>query len=278
MAVCCSSARSRSGTRLPSACGPCPRSGCDAVADDLVVRLHGGPDPDGEIDAGGLVALIGALQLLMTRIARHLVDQARPGRSAGVVERAARVRLVGLDPRTTVLRFAVGEDDVLGEGLEQEVTDALFELVRGLGNETPPAWTTPLLGDACVDLLDALARTSRTTSLGGSRFRETSFRPGDLSRDRWPRTDPPRTYGTVETVRGRLDRIDLRRGIVRVLDDAGRDVVVEGVVPESDPALFDGAPDPAAVARLLGQEVVVTGPASRGPGGLRLRGATIRPA
>jgi hypothetical protein len=247
------------------------------VADDLVVRLHGGPDRDGEIDAGGLVALVGALQLLTTRIARHLVDQTRPGRSAGVVERAARVRLVGLDPHTTVLRFAVGEDDVLGEGLEQEVTDALFELVRGLWNETPPAWTTPLLGDACVDLLDALARTSRTASLGGSRFREASFRPGDLSRARWPRSDPPRTYGDVETVRGRLDRIDLRRGIVRLVDDAGRDVVVEGVVPESEPALFDGAPDPAAVARLLGQEVVVTGPASHGPGGLRLRGATIRP-
>ncbi len=37
-----------------------------------------------------------------------------------------------------MLRFAVGEDDVLGEGLEQEVTDALFELVRGLWNEAPP--------------------------------------------------------------------------------------------------------------------------------------------
>ncbi len=248
------------------------------MADDLVVRLHGGPDRDGEIDAGGLVALVGALQLLATRIARHLVDQARPGRSAGVVERAARLRLVGLDPGTTVLRFAVGEDDVLGEGLEHEVTDALFELVRGLWNEAPPAWTTPLLGDACVDLLDALARTARTASLGGSRFREASFRPGGLSRAPWPRTDPPRTFGDAETVRGRLDRLDLRRGIARVLDEAGRDVVVEGVVPASDPALFGGPPDPTAVARLLGQEVVVTGPASHGPGGLRLRGATIRPA
>ncbi|HEY2224406.1 hypothetical protein [Actinomycetospora sp.] len=248
------------------------------MADDLVVRLHGGPDRDGEIDADGLVALVGALQLLMTRVARHLVEQARPGRSAGVVERAARLRLVGLDAGTTVLRFAVGEDDVLGEGLEHEITDAVFELVRGLWNEAPPVWTTPLLGDACVDLLDALARTSRTTTLGGSRFRDASFRPGDLSRLPWPRADPPRSYGAAQTVRGTLDRVDLRRGIVRVLDDAGRDVVVEGVVPDSDPALFGSDPDPAAVARLLGQEVVVTGPASRGPGGLRLRGATIRRA
>ncbi len=248
------------------------------MADDLVVRLHGGPDRDGEIDADGLVALVGALQLLTTRVARHLVEQTRPGRSAGVVERAARLRLVGFDPHTTVLRFAVGEDDVLGEGLEHEITDALFELVRGLWNEVPPPWTTPLLADACVDLLDALARTSRTASLGGSRFREASFRPGDLSRSPWTRTGPPRTYGDAETVRGRLDRVDLRRGIVRVLDAAGRDVVVEGVVPETDPALFGAEPDPAAVARLLGQEVVVTGPASHGPGGLRLRGATIRRA
>lgn len=248
------------------------------MADDLVVRLHGGPDREGEIDAGGLVALVGALQLLITRIARHLVDQSRPGRSAGVVERSARLRLVGLDAGATVLRFAVGEDDVLGEGLEHEVTDALFELIRGLWNEVPPGWTTPLLGEACVDLLDALERTSRTASLGGSRFREASFRPGDLSRARWPRTDPPRSYGAAETIRGRLDRVDLRRGVVRVLDDTGRDVVVEGVVSETDPALFGTTPDPAAVAGLLGQEVVVTGPASHGPGGLRLRGATIRRA
>ena len=148
-----------------------------------------------------------------------------------MVERAARLRLVGLDAGATVLRFAVGEDDVLGEGLEQEVTDALFELVRGLWNEAPPAWTTPLLGDACVDLLDALARTSRSATLGGSRFRDASFRPGDLSRSGWPRTDPPRSFGPAQTVRGRLDRVDLRRGIVRVLDDAGRDVLVEGVSP-----------------------------------------------
>jgi hypothetical protein len=257
------------------------------VADDLVVRLTGGPDRDGEIDADGLVALVGALQLLTTRIARHLVDQARPGRSAGVVERAARLRLVGLDPGTTVLRFAIGEDDVLGDGLEHDVTDALSELVRGLWNESPPPWTTPLLGDACLDLLDALARTSRTATLGGSRFREASFRPGDLSRAGWPRSDPPRTYGAPETVRGRLDRVDLRRGIVRVLDDAGRDVVVESVrgTTEADGALFgpdddsaEHTADPAAVAELLGQEVVVTGPASHGPGGLRLRGATIRRA
>ena len=142
----------------------------------------------------------------------------------------------------------------------------------------PPPWTTPLLGDACVELLDALSRTSRTATLGGSRFREASFRPGDLSRARWPRTDGHRTFGEPETVRGRLDRVDLRRGILRVLDDAGRDVVVEGISSDADPTLFGSGPDPAAVARLLGHQVVVTGPASHGPGGLRLRGATIRPA
>lgn len=246
------------------------------VADLLVLRLHRGPDHPGELDAAGLVALVGALQRLTTRVARHLVNQSRPGRSAGVVERAARVRLVGFgaDGAATALRFAVGEDDVLGEGLEHEVTDALSELVRGLWNEEPPAWTSALLGDACVDLLDALVRTARTCTFGGDRFREASFAPAGLSRDRWPRTDGPRAYGATAAIRGRLDRVDLRRRVLRVLDETGADVVVESLV-----AAYDSDADPVRdAARLLGTEVVVTGPASRGAGGLRLRGATIRPA
>ncbi|MEJ2869160.1 hypothetical protein WCD74_15405 [Actinomycetospora sp. OC33-EN08] len=246
------------------------------MADAVVVRLVGGPDHPGELDAAGLRGLLAAVQLVSTRVARYLVDQARPGRSAGVVERAARIRLVGLDAEgtATVLRFAVGEEGVLGDGLEHEVTDALFELVRGLWNERPPPWTTPLLGEACVDLLDALARVARTAAFGGARFREVSFAPAALSRDEWPREDAPRRYGETATVRGRLDRVDLRRRVLRVLDETGADVVVESVL-----AGYDVEGDPlVAAARLLGSEVVVSGPASRGPGGLRLRGATVRPA
>lgn len=246
------------------------------MADDVVVRLVGGPDHPGELDAAGLRGLLGAVQLLSTRVARHLVDQARPGRSAGIVERSARVRVVGLaaEGAATVLRCAVGEEGVLGDGLEHEVTDAVFELVRGLWNEVPPAWTTPLLGEACVELLDALARVARTATFGGARFREVSFAPAALSRDVWPREDAPRRYGAVATVRGRLDRVDLRRRVLRVLDETGADVVVESVL-----AGFDADADPfVAAARLIGSEVVVSGPASRGPGGLRLRGATVRRA
>ncbi|MDL5158676.1 hypothetical protein [Actinomycetospora termitidis] len=246
------------------------------MADAVVVRLVGGPDHPGELDAAGFRGLLAAVQLLSTRVGRHLVDQARPGRSAGVVERSARVRVVGLDGEgtATVLRFAVGEEGVLGDGLEHEITDALFELVRGLWNEEPPSWTTPLLGEACVELLDALARVARTAAFGGARFREVSFAPAALSREAWPREDAPRRYGAAATVRGRLDRVDLRRRVLRVLDESGADVVVESVL-----AGYDVEGDPlVAAARLLGSEVVVTGPASRGPGGLRLRGATVRPA
>ncbi len=235
--------------------------------DEIELRLRGTNLAGGEITFAGLSALAEAMQLLAMRLGRHLIGQEGAGRSPGTVERATELRLRGTFAGSTVLAIAVGEDDVLAEGLEHHTVDRLFEVFTGIAADRPPSWTTAPIGEAAVSLIDALARTSAECDLTSSTGRHPVVRllPRAASHSVWPAAEPVRPQRPGVSVSGRLDLIDLRRSRFRIRDRAGNDIPLEQVTNAAD------------VARLAGDVVTATGTATIGSRGqvVSLTGAEV---
>lgn len=238
-------------------------------ADEMTVRLSGTGLDDGEISFTGIAELAQAMQLLMTRIGRHLTGQDGPGRSPAVVERATELRLRGTAPGSTVLQVAVGDPGVLGEGLEHRSLDALLEIFDGIAGDEAPDWVTPLVGEATVEVLDALGTVSARCEVAAPSHRPTpiTFSARTASRSVWGVTTFAPELRRDVSVSGRLDLVDLRRARFRVRDAAGNDVRLEQVSRAGD------------AARLAGEVVTATGEAVLGSRGqiTSLRRVRIEP-
>ncbi|MFP5021908.1 hypothetical protein [Pseudonocardia phyllosphaerae] len=222
------------------------------------LRLTGTGLPPGEITFAGIAAVAEAMQRLSGRVGRHLTGHDGRGRSPGAVARATEFRLQGTDAGSTVLRAVIGEDGVLGEGLEHESLDALFDIFRGVASQQPPDWITPLLGETTVDVVEALAAVSDRCSVSSpaGRAAPIEFIPGAVHRDSWlsiPRAASLRRSDV--SVSGRLDLVDLRRELLRVRDAVGNEIRLEDVVGVDD------------ASRLIGQQVTATGEAVLGSRG-----------
>ncbi|MGH3565224.1 MAG: hypothetical protein ACRDRH_04170 [Pseudonocardia sp.] len=235
--------------------------------DELALRLQGTGVEDGQLTFTGIHRITGALQLLATRIGRTLIGQEGPGRSPLAVENATELRLRGLLRGSTVLDVAVGEDQVLGEGLEHQTVDQLFELFNGLATDTPPPWTTPAIGNAMVQVVDALTAVSERCELTSPGRIPVPVRPRSASRSVWPTEDgDTRTQADV-SVSGRLDLVDLRRARFRIRDAVGNDIVLLEVANVDD------------AAQLVGQPVTALGEGDLGARGqiLAVKGARVTP-
>lgn len=224
----------------------------------LELRLYGTGLPPGDITFDGLAAVAAALQRLSDRVGRHLTGHPGPGRSPAAVERATRFRLRGTEAGSTVLKAVIGEDDVLGEGLEHESLARLLDIFRGIAADRPPEWVTPLLGTTTVEVMDALASVStRCTVLSPlDGAAPIDFPPQAARRDAWMEIATPaaiRQQGL--SVSGRLDLVDLRRRRLRIRDAVGNDVQLENV------SGLDGA------GPLVGRQVTATGDAVLGARG-----------
>lgn len=223
--------------------------------DQLELRLQGTGVEDGQLTFAGLNKITGALQLLATRIGRALVGQQGPGRSPLTVENATELRLRGLHRGSTILDVAVGEDHVLGEGLEHRTVDQIFELFSGVATDRPPPWTTPSIGEAVVQVVDALTAVSDRCELTSPGRLLVPVIPGSASRSVWPTADVENHTQADVSVSGRLDLVDLRRSRFRIRDAAGNDILLLRVVNVSD------------AARLVGRPVTARGEATLGPRG-----------
>jgi hypothetical protein len=224
--------------------------------DEMTMRLSGTGLGDGEIGFTELAALAEAMQQLTLRIGRHLTGQEGPGRSPLAVERATALRLRGTARGSTVLDVAIGDEDVLGEGLEHRSLDALLEIFAGIAIDEAPTWVTPLLGEATVSVIDALSATSTRCEVATTRLlAPISFSPRTASRSIWnvTRAEPQRRPNV--SVSGRLDLVDLRRARFRLRDAVGNDINLERVKAAED------------AARLVGEVVTATGEAVLGSRG-----------
>lgn len=226
--------------------------------EELELRLSGTGLPPGDITFSGLAEVAATLQRLSERVGRHLTGHSGPGRSPSAVERATRFRLRGTGAGSTVLKAVIGEDGVLGEGLEHDSLAALLGIFRGIADDQPPNWVTPLLGEATVDVMDALAIVSERCSVVSPAYRAApiDFAPLTARRDAWiksPTAAPVRQQDV--SVSGRLDLVDLRRRRLRIRDAVGNDVQLDDVA------------DLDHSARFVGQQVTATGDAVLGSRG-----------
>jgi hypothetical protein len=133
--------------------------------DEMELQLRGTGLAPGEITFSDLEVVAHALQLVAVRVGRHLTDQEGPGRATAAVQRATELRLRGLAAGSTTLEISIGERGALAEWLENRTVDEVFDVVSGIATDRPPTWTTPLIGEAAVSLIDALAGASTECEL-----------------------------------------------------------------------------------------------------------------
>ena len=227
--------------------------------DEFELRLRGTDVADGDLTFAALNRITGALQQLATRIGRSLVGQDGPGRSPAVVEAATTLRLRGpLQPGSTVLPIGVGQEDVLGEGLEHQTVDRLFALMTGLATDTPPSDTSAQIGQAVVQVADALTFSASSCDFRSPKRSMVRLAPAAVSRLVWPTEEPEGTRRPDTVVTGRLDLVDLRRARFRVRDAVGNDIHLHDVAHAAD------------AAQLVGRLVTATGDAAFGTRGQML--------
>ena len=239
-----------------------------AVADSFSLHLSGADQPQGEIAFAHVPAICEALQTLSTRIGQHLAGKAGPGRPSDVVRHATELRLRGVRPGSTVLDVALGDEAVLVDvGLEHEVTDSLFELFAGVGQNQPPSWTTATLGEATIGVVDAVGSAATDVSFTSETRAAVRFRPAVVDRAIWPGAAKDAPDVAVVSLSGTLDRADLRSSRFRIRDVTGHDIALEHVE------------NPQAAAKLLGATVTASGISVRNDVGriIRLRSATVEP-
>ena len=219
---------------------------------DLELRLSGLPTPDGEIALADLVAITGPLQELALRVGRLAAEEERPGRSHAAVENVTRLRLTGVAEGSTRLTIAYGQPGVLpiDDGLEQRTADLFWDVVSALGSGRKPDWTTPLIDESAVRLLDALSRADEVALVRGA-GRPMTFRPTAVDRAPWTRSGD-RVADTEVTMVGLLEAVDLASGRFRLRDDVGNRIPLQRVV------------DPHGAAKLVDQKVSATGHPIRG--------------
>ncbi|MDK3255195.1 hypothetical protein [Blastococcus capsensis] len=213
---------------------------------DLELKLSGLPTPDGEIALADLVAITSPLQELALRVGRLAADEERPGRSHAAVENVARLRLTGVVEGSTRLLIAYGQPDVLpiDDGLEQRTADLFWDVVYALGSDRKPDWTTPLIDESAVRLLDGLSRADEVALARGAE-QPMTFRPASVDRAPWTRSR--RVADEEATMVGLLEAVDLASGRFRLRDDVGNRVPLQRVV------------DPHGAAKLVDQKVSATG-------------------
>jgi hypothetical protein len=214
---------------------------------DLELRLIDAPTPDGEIAAKDLAALATALQELVTRVGREVLDTPGPGRTKQFMEEAAQLRLSGIDSGSTVLLFRQGPVDKLDVDLpEQTVAEERFwQIIEAIGEDRRPPWASDLIAASAAKLVNALqdaAPRSRISTASGARVDIEAAR---IHSQTWATTRAHRSEQME--AKGRLEKVDLRSHEFRVRDDVGHAVDLKHVV------------DDAEVAQYVGQWVAATG-------------------
>jgi hypothetical protein len=216
---------------------------------DIELRLVDAPAPSGEVAAKDLAALATALQELMTRISRDVINTPGPGRTKQFVEELSQLRLRAVEASSTLLRFSKGPTDKLDVDLPEEALadDRFWEIVRAMRENRRPDWTTDLIAESVGKLVNALQAAAPTVIFGAPSQDEVRIVSSEMHIGTWTRTRVQ--AGGVMTATGRLEKVDLRSHEFRVRDDVDQTVDLKHV--QSD----------VTAAQLVGHWVIARGEA-----------------
>lgn len=210
-------------------------------------HLIGADAPEGELDADQLIALVGSLKEVATRIGRIETQAERLGRAPNRTVRVARLT-IGLAAGSTTLRMhRTGIADALDfDSDEEESFDERFaELVESFARNQRPAWVGESLSIATSHVIQALQQSARSVDFVVDGTSRSTFETGDLRRDVWEASRQP-GIDEVEFT-GTLYSANLHTHRFQVEDAVGNRVTLPAVV------------DDAEARRLLGAVVQVTG-------------------
>lgn len=218
------------------------------MSDQIEVRLQEMSTPPGEIALADLAAVAGRLQELSTRVSRWVADIEGPGRSPGMVEGAATLRLSAITQGSTILAISRGRHDALDFDLpfEDDVRTHFWEIIAALSTDTPPADTPISVRQSAVGLLDALERAAPRVTIERRGGATIEFRPAEQDRAAW-HAPQMRVGPESVTLAGRLEMVDLRNRKFRIVDDVGNRITLDDVE------------NAEAIAQLVGKRVAASG-------------------
>jgi len=225
------------------------------VTREFELELLEATAPAGEIPVKDLAALATALQELITRISRGVVQSPGPGRSKQYIEEFAQLRLSAIRAGSTVLQFVNGPTGKLDIDLaEQQITDDRFwDVVAAIGVDRKPTWVTDLVAESATKLVNALTTAAPRAVFSSSARGRIEIHSATVHVETWA-PSVKQQEGVVQ-VYGRLEKVDLRSHEFRVRDDVGFSVELRHVI------------DDAVAARLVGQWVRADGGATRNSAG-----------
>lgn len=210
--------------------------------------------PDGaapELPAGVLADFLTALQTLLYRLTREAADQAGLGRAVRPVELSSGAHVSWSEEGTLLVK--VGDPDALEIDPLADATDAAFAIVLDAItlNTRPPHLTNPV-ADAVDGLIRVLLDLGRPVAIVLPDGQVATCDPAEIRRDPWQQTrlEPAR----IGTVTGRLEMVDLRSRRCRIRDPLGQAYDVHDLG------------NPSEAARLVGEQVAVSGVVQEGTG------------
>lgn len=184
---------------------------------------------------------------MTTRISRDVVNMPGPGRTKQFVEEFAQLRLHGIEPGSTVLRFSKGPTDKLDVDLPEQtvIDDRFWELLHAAGEDRRPDGVSDRIAESVAKLVSACQAAAPTVIIAAASRGKVQIRPAAAHVETWlpKRIDS----GAAMSAAGRLAKVDLRTHEFRLRDDVDNTVDLKHV--END----------AVAAQLIGQWVIARG-------------------
>ncbi len=195
---------------------------------DIEVRLIGHPSPDGQILAQDASGISVAVQTVITRLVKAVAERSGPGRSEAALEAISRVRLVGLTEGSTRLGYVFGDSDALpmDDPLTPEIYGRFWDIVEGIRDSRRPAGVTDSVAASVADLISALGHAAPTVEIGSDDRVPVPVQTRLADRSVWA---PTVQESEVVTYYGRLEALDLRNAVFRIVDDVGNRIPLKEV-------------------------------------------------
>ncbi len=196
-------------------------------------HLVGADAPEGELDADQLIAIVGSLKEVATKIGRSETSAEPVGRAPERVQQVARLT-IGLAPGSTTVRVhrtgvAGALDFVSAE--EQAFDEKFDELVQAFARDERPKWVGDSLALATSHLISALKQTAPAVEFTAEGQLRCAFQTGAIHKEVWQTPTPP-SAGVV-TFTGRLYAVNLKTHRLQVRDDVGNEVALLRVVDDA---------------------------------------------
>lgn len=218
---------------------------------EIEIRLFDHRSGDGELLAVDAVNLIGSFKDVTYRLTRAVAERPGLGRTDAVIESLSTVR-VALRPGSTRVVFIVGDNTALIDPIAEQVDEAFWSIVEGLGSQRRPPEVSDTVADAVDGMVVALGRAAPRAEVTVPGYVPRMLFTRSIDRSLWQRI--PHESAAETVLHGVLEMVDLRTARFRLRDIAGNAVDLHDVV------------DAAHTAHLVGEQVRATGVLGIGKG------------